>query len=87
MRVLVVEDHATLAGRIAEGLRRAGMAVDAVHDGAAALDATAQTSYDVIVLDRDLPGRARRPGVPGGGPGTRPPDSHAHRGRRRRGPG
>ena len=55
MRVLVVEDHATLAGRIAEGLRQAGMAVDAVHDGAAALDAAAQVSYDVIVLDRDLP--------------------------------
>src|SRR6204780_5174389 len=55
MRVLVVEDHATLAGRIAQGLRQAGMAVDAVHDGAAALDAVAQTAYDVIVLDRDLP--------------------------------
>jgi DNA-binding response OmpR family regulator len=55
MRVLVVEDHATLAGRIAQGLRQAGMAVDAVHDGAAALDAAALTAYDVIVLDRDLP--------------------------------
>ena len=55
MRVLVVEDHATLAGRIAQGLRQAGMAVDAVHDGAAALDAAAQAAYDVIVLDRDLP--------------------------------
>ena len=55
MRVLVVEDHATLAGRIAQGLRQAGMAVDAVHDGAAALEAVAQTAYDVIVLDRDLP--------------------------------
>jgi len=55
MRVLVVEDHATLAGRIVQGLRQAGMAVDAVHDGAAALDAVAQTTYDVIVLDRDLP--------------------------------
>jgi DNA-binding response OmpR family regulator len=39
MRVLVVEDHAVLAGRIAQGLRQAGMAVDAVHDGAAALEA------------------------------------------------
>jgi hypothetical protein len=39
MRVLVAEDHATLAGRIAQGLSQAGMAVDAVHDGAAALDA------------------------------------------------
>ena len=55
MRVLVVEDHATLARRIAQGLRQAGMAVDAVHDGAAALEAAAQTAYDVIVLDRDLP--------------------------------
>ncbi|MCU1494609.1 MAG: Two-component system response regulator [Acidimicrobiaceae bacterium] len=55
MRVLVVEDHATLADRIAQGLRQAGMAVDVVHDGAMALDAVAQTAYDVIVLDRDLP--------------------------------
>ena len=55
MRVLVVEDHETLAGRIAEGLRQAGMAVDAVYDGATALDAAGLTAYDVIVLDRDLP--------------------------------
>ncbi|MBO0747865.1 MAG: response regulator transcription factor, partial [Acidimicrobiaceae bacterium] len=55
MRVLVVEDHATLADRIAQGLRQAGMAVDAVYDGSAALDAAEQTAYDVIVLDRDLP--------------------------------
>ncbi len=55
MRVLVVEDHVTLAGRIAQGLRQAGLAVDAVYDGAAAVEAAAQTAYDVIVLDRDLP--------------------------------
>lgn len=55
MRVLVVEDHATLAGRIVQGLRQAGMAVDAAYDGAEALAATALTAYDVIVLDRDLP--------------------------------
>jgi DNA-binding response OmpR family regulator len=55
MRVLVVEDHVTLAGRIGEGLRDAGMAVDVVHDGAAALTAAADTAYDVVVLDRDLP--------------------------------
>ena len=55
MRVLVVEDHVTLAGRIAQGLGQAGLAADAVYDGAAALDAAAQTAYDVIVLDRDLP--------------------------------
>jgi len=55
MRVLVVEDHATLAERIAQGLRQAGAAVDAVYDGAAALEAIAATAYDVVVLDRDLP--------------------------------
>jgi DNA-binding response OmpR family regulator len=51
----VVEDHATLAARVAQGLRQAGMAVDVVHDGAAALQFAAKTGYDVIVLDRDLP--------------------------------
>ena len=55
MRVLVAEDQATLARRIAQGLRQAGMAVDVVHDGAAALELAAKTAYDVIVLDRDLP--------------------------------
>jgi DNA-binding response OmpR family regulator len=55
MRVLVVEDHATLADRIAQGLRQAGMAVDTACDGATALDAARATAYDVIVLDRDLP--------------------------------
>jgi DNA-binding response OmpR family regulator len=55
VRVLVVEDHATLAGRIAQGLRQAGMAVDTVYDGAAALEVSSSTIYDVIVLDRDLP--------------------------------
>ena len=55
MRVLVVEDHATLAARVAQGLRQAGMAVDVVHNGAAALEFAAKTGYDVIVLDRDLP--------------------------------
>lgn len=52
---MVVEDHATLAARIGEGLRDAGMAVDVVHDGAAALAGADESAYDVIVLDRDLP--------------------------------
>lgn len=55
MRVLVVEDHAKLAMTIATGLRRAGMAVDVAFDGRDALDHTALTTYDVIVLDRDIP--------------------------------
>ena len=55
VRVLVVEDHVALANRIGEGLRDAGFAVDVVYEGAAALESTASTSYDVVVLDRDLP--------------------------------
>jgi DNA-binding response OmpR family regulator len=55
MRVLVAEDHVVLADRLAEGLRDAGLAVDVVHDGAAALTQADLTAYDVIVLDRDLP--------------------------------
>src|SRR4051794_4972730 len=54
MRVLVAEDHVSLAERIAEGLRDAGLAVDVVNDGAAALVAAGGANYDVIVLDRDL---------------------------------
>ena len=55
MRVLVVEDQKVLADRIAEGLRDQGMAVDVVYDGATAMEISAFTSFDVIVLDRDLP--------------------------------
>jgi CheY-like chemotaxis protein len=53
VRVLVVEDHVALANRIGEGLRDAGMAVDVVYDGAAALLSTVSADYDVVVLDRD----------------------------------
>jgi len=56
MRVLVAEDVEDLATAIATGLRREGMAVDVVLDGAAALEHLGVTPYDVVVLDRDLPG-------------------------------
>jgi DNA-binding response OmpR family regulator len=55
MRVLVVEDHKELAATIAVGLRREGMAVDIAFDGEDALGHAAGDSYDVILLDRDLP--------------------------------
>ena len=55
MRVLVVEDHRELAATIAVGLRREGMAVDIAFDGEEALRHVPGESYDVIVLDRDLP--------------------------------
>ena len=56
MRVLVVEDSRSLADVLVEGLRDQGMAVDAAHDGLEAAAKLDLTGYDVIVLDRDLPG-------------------------------
>jgi DNA-binding response OmpR family regulator len=55
VRVLLVEDDEELAENIAIGLRRADMAIDISHDGRSALDRALVYSYDVIVLDRDLP--------------------------------
>src|SRR5579863_7994349 len=56
MRVLVAEDFEVLAAAIGTGLRREGMAVDVVLDGNDALEHLAVTRYDVVILDRDLPG-------------------------------
>ena len=57
MRVLVIEDDGELAEAIGVGLRQEQMAVDVAFDGAAGLERALVTDYDVIVLDRDLPGR------------------------------
>ncbi len=56
MRVLVIEDDVELAETVGLGLRRAEMAVDVACDGATGLERAVDTDYDVIVLDRDLPG-------------------------------
>ncbi|HUC06205.1 MAG TPA: response regulator transcription factor [Acidimicrobiales bacterium] len=56
MRVLVAEDHERLARAVAAGLRRYGMVVDVALDGDDALDRLGSNRYDVVVLDRDLPG-------------------------------
>jgi DNA-binding response OmpR family regulator len=56
MRVLVVEDVRRLADDIAEGLRDQGMAVDVAYEGLEAAAKVELNPYDVIVLDRDLPG-------------------------------
>lgn len=56
MRILLVEDHQELAETIADVLRSDGLAVDVALDGEAALQRARVYSYDVIVLDRDLPG-------------------------------
>jgi DNA-binding response OmpR family regulator len=55
MRVLVVDDEELLADVIARGLRQAGMAVDVAYTGEDALFKTDVSTYDTIVLDRQLP--------------------------------
>lgn len=56
MRVLIAEDDKVLAEALALGLRREGMAVDVVLDGDDVLPRVRVNRYDVLVLDRDLPG-------------------------------
>lgn len=56
MRVLIAEDFEVLARSVARGLAREGMAVDIALDGTDALALLAAVRYDVVVLDRDLPG-------------------------------
>jgi DNA-binding response OmpR family regulator len=55
VRVLIAEDEARLADAIARGLRRESIAVDVAYDGASALGKARVVSYDVVLLDRDLP--------------------------------
>ncbi|HWE14588.1 MAG TPA: response regulator transcription factor [Solirubrobacteraceae bacterium] len=56
MRVLVIEDDEEMAAAIGVGLRRAQLAVDIALDGHTGLQRALLTDYDVVVLDRDLPG-------------------------------
>ena len=55
MRVLVVEDQAELADDIADGLRDQGIGADVAYEGSAAIEKALLNSYDVVILDRDLP--------------------------------
>ncbi len=54
--MLVVEDDEEMANAVALGLRRERMAVDVAFDGKSGFDRASVNEYDVIVLDRDLPG-------------------------------
>lgn len=56
MRILVAEDERFLADLVAEGLEKEAMAVDVAYEGAGALERLSVNAYDVLVLDRDLPG-------------------------------
>jgi len=56
VRVLIVEDEATLADGIRKGLEAEGFTVDVAHDGVDGLWWAREHAYDVIVLDIMLPG-------------------------------
>ncbi|KRB38414.1 response regulator transcription factor [Microbacterium sp. Root180] len=56
MRVLIVEDELFLAEAIRDGLRLEAIAADIAGDGDTALEQLAVNAYDVVVLDRDIPG-------------------------------
>ena len=56
MRVLVVEDEPLLAGAVRDGLRLEAIAADVAGDGDTALELLGTHTYDVAVLDRDVPG-------------------------------
>jgi DNA-binding response OmpR family regulator len=56
VRVLVVEDSRTLADALVDGLQDEQMAVDVAYDGLEAITKLDLNNYDVVVLDRDLPG-------------------------------
>jgi DNA-binding response OmpR family regulator len=56
VRVLVIEDDEEMAAAIAFGLRQTGIAVDVALDGSAGFASALVNDYEVIVLDRDLPG-------------------------------
>lgn len=56
MRVLVIEDDEEMAGTIAVGPRRAQMTVDTALDGPSGYERAVINDYDVIVIDRGLPG-------------------------------
>lgn len=56
MRILIVEDEIDLCDSIAEGLQIDGYAVDTCYDGTEAYELITTETYDLVVLDLNLPG-------------------------------
>lgn len=56
MRALIVEDQLFLAEAIQSGLRLETIAADVANDGDTALEYLLVNDYDVVILDRDIPG-------------------------------
>ena len=80
MKVLVVEDMPRYANRIAEGLRDQGIVVDVAYDGLEAASKVNLNPYDVVLLDRDIPGIHGDQPLPDDHPQRRSPDDpDAHR--------
>lgn len=57
MHILIVEDDKEAAAYIAKGLREGGHVVDHAADGEDGLQMALSGSFDVLVVDRMLPGR------------------------------
>lgn len=57
MKVLVIEDDHQAAAYLAKGLKEAGHVVDVAHDGKEGLFLAGAELYDVMIVDRMLPGR------------------------------
>ena len=73
MRILIVEDDAPLAQGLAFHLKHAGFAADVCEDGLAGLEAASQGQYELILLDRMLPGWMASSSSGGCGGGASPP--------------
>jgi DNA-binding response OmpR family regulator len=58
MRILVVEDEHKIANAIKKGLEQESYAVDVVYDGDEGLDSALTDDYDLVILDRMIPGES-----------------------------
>lgn len=63
MRILVVEDEHKIAGAIKRGLEQESYAVDVIHDSDEALNVAGDDTYDLVILDRMLPGSSDGVGI------------------------
>ena len=58
MKLLLVEDETRIAEYVKKGLEHAGHVVDVVHDGLSGYDMARNEQYDVLIIDRMLPGKS-----------------------------
>ena len=56
MRILVIEDEHKIANAIKQGLEQEHYAVDIEYDGDSGLGSALNETYDVMIIDRMLPG-------------------------------